>query len=133
MPFLGDLPLLGWLFKTSNVTKNKTNLIVFLNPHVIKEPERLAEITRDKQKEFATANNQYAPGELLVTFKEGVTKDNALSIISQKGASVIKFTGEMNLYHIKLREGQSVEEALKDFMSVPEVLFTEPNYTFKIR
>lgn len=133
MPFLGDLPLLGWLFKTSNVTKNKTNLIVFLNPHVIKEPERLAEITRDKQKEFATANNKYAPGELLVTFKEGVTKDNALSIISQKGASVIKFTGDMNLYHIKLREGQSVEEALKDFMSAPEVLFTEPNYTFKIR
>ncbi|MBS1126694.1 MAG: ral secretion pathway protein [Nitrospirae bacterium] len=133
MPFLGDLPLLGWLFKTSNVTKNKTNLIVFLNPHVIKEPERLAEITRDKQKEFATANNQYAPGELLVTFKEGVTKDNALSIISQKGASVIKFTGDMNLYHIKLREDQSVEEALKEFMSIPEVLFTEPNYTFKIR
>jgi len=46
---------------------------------------------------------------------------------------VIKFTGEMNIYHIKLREGQSVEEALKDFMSVPAVLFTEPNYTFKIR
>ena len=133
MPFLGDLPLLGWLFKTSNVTKNKTNLIVFLNPHVIKEPERLAEITKDEQKEFATANNQYAPGELLATFKEGVTKDNALSIISQKGASVIKFTGDMNLYHIKLREGQSVEEALKEFMSIPEVLFTEPNYTFKIR
>jgi general secretion pathway protein D len=133
MPFLGDLPVLGWLFKTNNVTKNKTNLIVFLNPHVIKEPERLAEITRDKQKEFATVNNQYAPGELLITFKEGVTGDNALSIISQKGASVIKFTGEMHLYRIKLREGQSVDEALKEFMSIPEVLFTEPNYTFKIR
>ena len=106
---------------------------MFLTPHIIKEAESLARITGEKQKELAVARNQYAEGELLIKFKEGVTEDKALSIISQKGASVIKFDAKTDLYHIKLRKAQSVEEALKDFMSIPEVLYTEPNYTFKIR
>ena len=58
MPVLGDIPILGWLFKTRSVTKDKTNLIVFLNPHIIKEDERLSEITKDKQKEFETSSRQ---------------------------------------------------------------------------
>jgi general secretion pathway protein D len=58
MPVLGDIPLLGWAFKTRSITKNKKNLIVFLNPHIIKEDERLTEITKDKQKEFNTSSSQ---------------------------------------------------------------------------
>lgn len=133
IPLLGDIPLLGYLFKLKSVEKTKTNLLVFLTPHIIKEAETLARITGEKQKEMAVVRNQYAEGELLIKFKEGVTEDKALSIISQKGASVIKFDEKMNLYNIKLRKDQLVEEALKDFMSIPEVLYTEPNYIFKIR
>jgi general secretion pathway protein D len=133
IPLLGDIPVIGYLFKQKSVSKTKTNLLVFLTPHIIKEAENLARITAEKQKELAVARNQYAEGELLIKFKEGVTEDKALSIISQKGASIIKLDGEMDLYHIKLRKAQSVEEALKDFMSIPEVLYTEPNFTFKIR
>jgi general secretion pathway protein D len=133
IPLLGDLPLLGYLFKQTSVDKTKTNLLVFLTPHIIKEAESLARLTGEKQKELAVARNQFAEGELLIKFKEGVTEDKALSIISQKGASVIKFDTKTDLYHISLRKAQRVEEALKDFMSVPEVLYTEPNYTFKIR
>src|SRR5208283_3382015 len=58
LPVLGDIPILGVLFKTKNVTKNKTNLIVFLNPHVIKEDERLSEITKEKRKEFETSGKE---------------------------------------------------------------------------
>lgn len=133
MPFLGDIPVLGWLFKTKNITKNKTNLIVFLNPHVIKEPERLAEITKEKQKEFATANNQYAPGELLVKFKEGVSRERALQIISGKGAEVVRFMDRLDVYQIRLKKEQSVEDAVKEFTSLPEVLYAEPNYTIRIK
>ena len=31
-PCLGDVPLLGWLFKTTSDRSEKTNLLVFLNP-----------------------------------------------------------------------------------------------------
>ncbi|MGD0282618.1 MAG: type II secretion system secretin GspD [Dissulfurispiraceae bacterium] len=58
MPVLGDIPILGWLFKTRSVTKDKTNLIVFLNPHIIKEDARLSDITKDKQKEFETKSKE---------------------------------------------------------------------------
>ena len=36
VPLLGDIPLLGWLFKGSTTTKEKRNLIVFITPTIIK-------------------------------------------------------------------------------------------------
>lgn len=38
VPLLGDLPLIGWLFKGKNVTKGKLNLVVFLTPKIIRSP-----------------------------------------------------------------------------------------------
>ena len=133
MPFLGDIPLLGWAFKTRKVTKNKTNLIVFLNPHVIKEPGRLAEITMEKQKEFAVANKRFVQGELLVKFREGVTDEQIRSIILRQGASVLTYMGKLQVYLLKLKEGESVEDAAKEFSGLPEVQYAEPNYTLSIK
>lgn len=132
VPVLGDIPILGWLFKTSSVKKQKTNLLVFLTPHVVKEADSLAQITKDKQKEFAKMEKQYVEGELLIKFKEEVTAEKALSIISEKGASVIKFIENIKVYHIKLRKGQGIEDAVEEFSSIPEVQYAEPNYKMKM-
>ncbi|MCI0491562.1 MAG: type IV pilus secretin PilQ, partial [Planctomycetes bacterium] len=35
VPFLGDMPVFGNLFKTTNKTNNKTELIIFLTPRII--------------------------------------------------------------------------------------------------
>jgi general secretion pathway protein D len=35
LPILGDLPLIGFLFRNSNDTSKKTNLYFFLTPHII--------------------------------------------------------------------------------------------------
>ncbi len=37
VPFLGDLPVLGNLFKTTTLTVNKTELLIFLTPKIISE------------------------------------------------------------------------------------------------
>jgi type IV pilus assembly protein PilQ len=37
VPFLGDLPLVGYLFKTTNKAVEKTELLIFLTPRVVKE------------------------------------------------------------------------------------------------
>lgn len=37
VPLLGDVPLLGWLFKNENRTDNKTELLIFITPKVLKE------------------------------------------------------------------------------------------------
>lgn len=37
IPLLGDIPVLGWFFKTNNVVKAKKELLVFITPKILKE------------------------------------------------------------------------------------------------
>ena len=36
VPILGDIPVLGWLFKGADISKEKRNLVVFITPKIIK-------------------------------------------------------------------------------------------------
>lgn len=36
VPLLGDIPILGWLFKSRTIVKDKTNMVVFLTPKIIR-------------------------------------------------------------------------------------------------
>ena len=44
VPLLGDIPLLGWLFKTHTNSKEKTNLFIFITPHIVENPAEIARI-----------------------------------------------------------------------------------------
>ena len=46
IPVLGDIPILGYLFKSSKKRVEKTNLLIFLTPYVIKNAADLEEVTR---------------------------------------------------------------------------------------
>ena len=37
VPLLGDIPVLGWLFKNSTMTTSKTELLIFITPRVVNE------------------------------------------------------------------------------------------------
>ena len=37
VPFFGDLPFVGWLFKNTNTSNNKTELLVFITPRIVHE------------------------------------------------------------------------------------------------
>jgi general secretion pathway protein D len=52
VPFLGDIPILGNLFKFSSVNRSKTNLLIFLTPHIIKNPGDISEVTSVHQKKM---------------------------------------------------------------------------------
>ena len=52
VPFLGDIPFLGWLFKTKTKTRKKTNLMILLTPHIVKDAADLAEMTRTQRQSF---------------------------------------------------------------------------------
>lgn len=49
VPILGDIPLIGALFRSKNETNRKTNLMIFLTPHIIDDPEDMVEIQRVKE------------------------------------------------------------------------------------
>lgn len=36
VPILGDIPILGWLFKSTSVVRKKTNLVMFITPKIIR-------------------------------------------------------------------------------------------------
>jgi general secretion pathway protein D len=48
VPFLGDIPILGWLFRSSGEIHVKQNLIVFLKPTVILNKEDNSKVLRRK-------------------------------------------------------------------------------------
>lgn len=48
VPFLGDIPIIGSLFKSSSNTKRKRNLMVFLRPTIIREGKLMDEISKEK-------------------------------------------------------------------------------------
>ena len=52
VPCLGDIPGLGLFFKSKSRSRNKTNLFVFLTPHIIENPIEAQKIYDEKQKEM---------------------------------------------------------------------------------
>ena len=51
IPLLGDIPLLGWLFRNSQLQKETTSLMIFLTPHVVYGANDLAAIYDKKVAE----------------------------------------------------------------------------------
>lgn len=48
VPLLGDIPLLGWLFKSKSSSKVKSNLMVFLRPTIVTQTGTARELTQEK-------------------------------------------------------------------------------------
>ncbi|MEW6427398.1 MAG: type II secretion system secretin GspD [Thermodesulfobacteriota bacterium] len=46
VPLLGDVPVLGWLFKSKSTVASKTNLLVFITPHILASEEDVSAVTR---------------------------------------------------------------------------------------
>lgn len=63
IPYLGDIPFLGWLFKTKSESLRKVNLLVFLTPHIVRNADDLQREAIRKRLEFedAAGNDEVYP------------------------------------------------------------------------
>jgi general secretion pathway protein D len=52
IPCLGELPFLGWLFKTRGSGREKSNLFVFITPHIIQNQAEAAAIFQRKLQDI---------------------------------------------------------------------------------
>ncbi|MCC7121744.1 MAG: type II secretion system protein GspD, partial [Gammaproteobacteria bacterium] len=52
VPLLGDIPLVGNLFKNSRRSSNKTNLMVFLRPQIVRDRARAAALTGTRYEDI---------------------------------------------------------------------------------
>jgi len=63
IPFIGDLPVLGWLFKNYQRTKNKTNLIILLTPHIVRSDEDVARVREKFHRDYDAFIEESLGGE----------------------------------------------------------------------
>jgi len=54
VPLLGDIPLIGWLFKSQSKDADRTNLFVFITPRIIRNEKDAAAIHEDKKEYMRT-------------------------------------------------------------------------------
>ncbi|HBZ72594.1 MAG TPA: hypothetical protein DEP35_23820 [Deltaproteobacteria bacterium] len=58
VPWVGDIPFIGWFFKTATRNLSKENLLVFLTPHIVREAIDLEKETIRKREEFRARSVQ---------------------------------------------------------------------------
>jgi general secretion pathway protein D len=62
VPILGRLPGIGTLFRRRTTDKSKTELLIFLTPHVAHEPGRLKPMTKDEEAGLKLVPKAVKPG-----------------------------------------------------------------------
>lgn len=70
VPCLGSVPLFGFAFKQSGVQSSKTNLLIFLTPHIITTSDDVSRVTAHKQQQA------HKPEVIEQKLLEGQPKDN---------------------------------------------------------
>jgi len=73
-------------------------------------------------------SHKYIPGEILIKFKDGTGMQRIKSIQKIIGLITIRVVPKLNIYHMKIQNGSSVEEVIKRLKGFKEVEYAEPNY-----
>jgi len=58
VPLLGDIPILGWLFKFQSQQIEKLNLLVFLTPTLVRDEADMVELNARKSAELGTLQRE---------------------------------------------------------------------------
>jgi general secretion pathway protein D len=58
IPLLGDIPLLGWLFRSQTFQTNKFNLLVFLTPRLVRDEVDMVELNATKARELGALQRE---------------------------------------------------------------------------
>jgi general secretion pathway protein D len=61
VPILGDIPFIGEAFRRTQIDKTKTELLIFLTPHVAQQPDTLSPMTADEMNGTRLTPNAVGP------------------------------------------------------------------------
>ncbi|HUT24625.1 MAG TPA: hypothetical protein VM492_09810 [Sumerlaeia bacterium] len=64
IPMLGDIPYLGLLFQRKTTSKSKTELLIFLTPHVVRSTEQLADLSRSEKEKADLSEGAFTQEQL---------------------------------------------------------------------
>lgn len=84
VPFLGDIPFIGWAFKTVGENTRKTNLLIFLTPHIVRNEEDLERETIRKRLDFEEAAGNEALYPELIDHQAARGNENSSFSVAQE-------------------------------------------------
>jgi general secretion pathway protein D len=64
IPYISSIPLLGNLFKHTIKDNSKTELMIFLTPHIVSEPQQLASLTASENNKVQIAPQAFTEEEM---------------------------------------------------------------------
>lgn len=79
VPLLGDIPLLGWAFKSQSNSSVKTNMFIFITPRIMRNPANIAGVTLEKEDNIETVMP-----DARSLIEKPVNKENAM-ILTERG------------------------------------------------
>jgi len=85
VPLLGDIPGLGILFRRTVKTSSKTELIIFLTPHIVQNPTQMDLVTEQGK---ATIQKAFTEQDLN-KFLEGVPTKTTPTLVEHPGAAPV--------------------------------------------
>jgi general secretion pathway protein D len=63
VPCLGDIPIVGWLFKSETRNTERTNLLIFLTPYIVTTHQEAEQMYLKKSKLMEKVKKSYGPAE----------------------------------------------------------------------
>lgn len=107
IPILGDIPILGYLFKTRSTEKQKQMLLIILTPYIINEPGELARIFERKtreRREFLEAHAGFSDerevmGPIDYSRRRGALEEINQTALQAEREMVELRAAEQSLYH----------------------------------
>ena len=92
VPILGDIPVIGALFRRTIKEKSKTELLIFLTPHVAQQPDELKEMTESEKEGLKIVPNAVEPGafqEHLKGMQRGASTKPASQKIDEQSTDIL--------------------------------------------
>ena len=84
IPLLGDIPILGWAFRSTNTIKKKTNLLLLLTPYIIRDQSDFRRILERKQREHRELYELYYGKKPEFTLAEGSSRPGPLTRVREQ-------------------------------------------------
>ncbi|MCX7640650.1 MAG: hypothetical protein N2Z23_09460, partial [Pyrinomonadaceae bacterium] len=72
----------------------------------------------------------FVEDEILVKVKPG---SNFVSLVESFGDELLEVLGDLNWVRVRLREGLSVDEAIKIYKNHPEIESSQPNFYYRLQ
>ncbi len=109
VPFFGDIPGLGWAFKSTTKSLRKINLIVFITPHIVRNTEEMELESIRRRSEFGDRS-----GEEYETTDENLAELDADDGKWSKGKSPVLGRLRTHASEYTVDREKELEDVLRD-------------------